>query len=90
MATRPWCSRADGGCGRAISARGATISGAPDFAYDLCARTATEAELASLDLSRWRVAFTSGEQVRAETLSISRPGSRGVVSSPGLSGPCMG
>jgi len=52
----------------AISAHGATISGAPDFAYELCARTVTDAELGSLDLSRWRVAFTSGEQVRAETI----------------------
>ncbi len=53
----------------AISAHGATISGAPDFAYELCARTVTDAELARLDLSRWRVAFTSGEQVRAETMA---------------------
>jgi acyl-CoA synthetase (AMP-forming)/AMP-acid ligase II len=52
----------------AISAHGATISGAPDFAYELCTRTVTEAELARLDLSRWRIAFSSGEQVRAETM----------------------
>ncbi len=52
----------------AISAHGATISGAPDFAYELCTRTITEAERARLDLSRWRVAFTSGEQARAETM----------------------
>ncbi len=52
----------------AVSAHGATISGAPDFAYELCVRTVTEEERARLDLSHWRVAFTSGEQVRAETL----------------------
>jgi acyl-CoA synthetase (AMP-forming)/AMP-acid ligase II len=52
----------------ALSSHGATISGAPDFAYELCARTVTDEERAHLDLSRWRVAFTSGEQVRAETM----------------------
>jgi acyl-CoA synthetase (AMP-forming)/AMP-acid ligase II len=52
----------------AISTHGATISGAPDFAYELCVRSVSEAERAGLDLSRWRVAFTSGEAVRAETL----------------------
>lgn len=52
----------------AISAHGATISGAPDFAYELCVRRVSEAERAGLDLSRWRVAFSSGEAVRAETM----------------------
>ena len=52
----------------ALSAHGATISGAPDFAYELCVRTISEAERAELDLSRWRMAFTSGEAVRAETM----------------------
>ncbi|MDY7229513.1 AMP-binding protein [Hyalangium rubrum] len=52
----------------AMSAHGATISGAPDFAYELCVRTVTENERSRLDLSRWRIAFSSGEQVRAETL----------------------
>jgi len=53
---------------QAISTHGATISGAPDFAYELCVRTISEAERAQLDLSRWRLAFTSGETVRAETM----------------------
>ncbi|HYI01442.1 AMP-binding protein [Hyalangium sp.] len=52
----------------AISTHGATISGAPDFAYELCVRTVSDAERAGLDLSRWRVAFTGGEAVRAETM----------------------
>ncbi|KFE66365.1 Long-chain-fatty-acid--CoA ligase [Hyalangium minutum] len=52
----------------AISTHGATISGAPDFAYELCVRRVNEAERAGLDLSRWRVAFSSGEAVRAETM----------------------
>jgi acyl-CoA synthetase (AMP-forming)/AMP-acid ligase II len=52
----------------ALSAHGATVSGAPNFAYELCVRTVSEAERAKLDLSRWRAAFSSMEQVRAETL----------------------
>jgi amino acid adenylation domain-containing protein len=52
----------------AISRTGATISGGPNFAYDLCARKVTDAQKASLDLSRWTVAFNGAEPVRAETL----------------------
>ena len=52
----------------AISETGATISGAPNFAYDLCVRKTTREERARLDLSRWSVAFSGAEPVRAETL----------------------
>ncbi len=52
---------------RAISTFGATISGAPNFAYDLCAKIPVE-QRAGLDLSRWRVAFNGAEPIRAETL----------------------
>jgi acyl-CoA synthetase (AMP-forming)/AMP-acid ligase II len=52
----------------ALSTHGITISGAPDFAYELCVRTTREEERARLDLGRWRVAFSSGEQIRAETM----------------------
>jgi amino acid adenylation domain-containing protein len=45
-----------------------TISGAPNFAYDLCARKIDEAQLSELDLSSWRLAFNGAEPVRAETL----------------------
>jgi acyl-CoA synthetase (AMP-forming)/AMP-acid ligase II len=41
----------------------ATMSGAPNFAYALCARTATDEEVAALDLSRWRVAGNGAEPV---------------------------
>jgi len=53
---------------RAISRHRATISGGPNFAYDLCARKATPTDVAGLDLSSWEVAFTGAEPVRAETL----------------------
>ncbi|HET8796122.1 MAG TPA: fatty acyl-AMP ligase, partial [Thermoanaerobaculia bacterium] len=52
----------------AISSFRATISGAPDFAYDLCVRHVTAGEAAALDLSSWRVAFNGAEPVRAATL----------------------
>lgn len=40
-----------------------TMSGAPNFAYALCARKATDDEVATLDLSRWRVAGNGAEPV---------------------------
>lgn len=51
-----------------ISRNRATISGGPDFAYDLCARKISESERERLDLSSWQVAFTGAERVRAATL----------------------
>jgi thioester reductase-like protein len=47
----------------------ATISGGPDFAYALCARRATHEDIASLDLSSWRIAFSGGEPIQAQTLA---------------------
>ncbi len=52
----------------AISRTGATISGGPNFAYDLCVRKINEAQKAQLDLSRWSVAFNGAEPIRAEVL----------------------
>ena len=53
---------------QAISRTGATISGAPNFAYDLCVEKTTPEQRAELDLSCWRVAFNGAEPVRPETL----------------------
>ena len=53
---------------QAISRTGATISGAPNFAYELCVERTTPEERADLDLSCWRVAFNGAETVRPETL----------------------
>src|SRR5262249_4418734 len=52
----------------AISRTGASISGGPNFAYDLCVRKIDPGQRAALDLSRWTVAFNGAEPVRAETL----------------------
>ncbi|MBV9947190.1 MAG: fatty acyl-AMP ligase, partial [Myxococcales bacterium] len=52
----------------AISSYRGTTSGAPDFAFDLCARRVDPAEAAALDLSTWKVAFNGSEPVRASTI----------------------
>ncbi len=53
----------------AMSKYRATMSGAPNFAYDLCLDRVTNAEAAEFDLSAWRVAFNGAEPVRADTMS---------------------
>ncbi|HEY0738300.1 MAG TPA: amino acid adenylation domain-containing protein, partial [Herpetosiphonaceae bacterium] len=52
----------------AISRFQATISGGPNFAYDLCARKITPEQRQNLDLSSWQVAFNGAEPIRADTL----------------------
>jgi FkbH-like protein len=51
-----------------ISSVGATHSGAPNFAYDLCVNRSTAEQRRQLNLRKWRVAFNGSEMVRAETL----------------------
>ena len=52
----------------AISRTGATNSGGPGFAYDLCVRKTTEEQRACLDLSRWDVAFVGAEPIHLASL----------------------
>jgi acyl-CoA synthetase (AMP-forming)/AMP-acid ligase II len=52
----------------AISAYRASLSGGPNFAYELCASRITDDECQALDLSSWRLAFNGSEPVQAETL----------------------
>ena len=53
---------------RAITKYRATISGGPNFAYDLCAQKITDEEMEGLDLSSWQVAFNGAEPIRPATL----------------------
>ena len=53
---------------RAVTRYGVTISGGPNFAYDLCTRKVTEEELEGLDLSSWELAYNGAEPIRASTL----------------------
>ena len=57
---------------RAISATGATISGGPNFAYELCVRRVSDQEREGLDLRRWRLAFNGAEPIRQSTLDAFR------------------
>jgi fatty-acyl-CoA synthase len=54
---------------RAISRHRATVSFAPNFAYDLAVRRVKDADLAELDLSSWRIAGCGAEPIQASTLS---------------------
>lgn len=54
---------------QAISDCGATISAAPNFAYQICARKAG-AEPPALDLSAWQVALCGSEPIRADTMRL--------------------
>ena len=51
-----------------ISRHGGTVSGGPNFAYELCVRKTTPEERAGLDLRSWEVAFCGAEPIRQETL----------------------
>lgn len=53
---------------QAIGRRRATISGGPNFAFDLCVDTVTEAERRTLDLGSLRCLLNGAEPVRAGTL----------------------
>jgi acyl-CoA synthetase (AMP-forming)/AMP-acid ligase II len=45
-----------------------TLSPAPNFAYELCVRKVSDAAIAGLDLSTWRVALNGAEPISAETV----------------------
>ncbi|MGA8259876.1 MAG: AMP-binding protein [Arenicellales bacterium] len=47
----------------------ATISGGPNFAYDLCTRKISDEEKKTLDLRSWRLAINGSESVRSETMT---------------------
>ncbi|EXI81802.1 MAG: Long-chain-fatty-acid--AMP ligase FadD32 [Candidatus Accumulibacter appositus] len=53
---------------RAISDHRGTISPAPNFAYELCARKIADADLQGIDLSSWRLALNGAEPVSPATL----------------------
>ncbi|HMV69972.1 MAG TPA: AMP-binding protein, partial [Myxococcota bacterium] len=52
----------------AMSRFSAHLSAAPNFAFDLCVRRSTPADLAALDLSSWRAAASGAEPVRGDSL----------------------
>jgi fatty-acyl-CoA synthase len=52
----------------AIHDHRATVSPAPNFAYELCARKIEARSIEGLDLSCWRVAFNGAEPISPDTL----------------------
>lgn len=52
----------------AISQDRATISGGPNFAYDLCVRKVTDEQRETLDLSCWELAFNGAEPINPQML----------------------
>ncbi|HKD81268.1 MAG TPA: fatty acyl-AMP ligase [Candidatus Angelobacter sp.] len=46
----------------------ATVTGGPNFAYDLCVRKVTPEQRETLDLSSWKVAFNGAEPIHPETM----------------------
>jgi acyl-CoA synthetase (AMP-forming)/AMP-acid ligase II/acyl carrier protein len=53
---------------QAISRYGATTTGGPNFAYDLCVNKFSPADAAGLDLSSLRVIMVGAEPIRPDTL----------------------
>ncbi|MFQ5597678.1 MAG: AMP-binding protein [Nitrospiria bacterium] len=52
----------------AIHSHRATISPAPNFAYEVCAGKIRDAAIEGLDLGSWRIALNGAEPVKPETL----------------------
>jgi acyl carrier protein len=53
----------------AIHRHRGTLSGGPNFAYELCLKRIDDSELEGLDLSCWRYAFNGAEPVSPDTLA---------------------
>ena len=54
---------------QAITKYKATVSGGPNFGFDLCVRRITEKQKADFDLSSWEVAFVGAEPINHVTLN---------------------
>lgn len=53
---------------KAIANRGGTISGGPNFAFEYAVKKVRPDQLAQLDLSGWRTAFSGAEPINGHTL----------------------
>ncbi len=74
----------------AISKYRATISGGPNFAYDLCVRKITDEQRATLDLSSWALAFVGAEPIDPGTLERFAAAFAPCGFKPGAFYPCYG
>ncbi|GGX08649.1 hybrid non-ribosomal peptide synthetase/type I polyketide synthase [Aquimarina muelleri] len=53
---------------KTISKYKATLSGGPNFAYDLCVNQIKKEDLIGIDLSSWLIAYNGSEPIRTETM----------------------
>jgi acyl-CoA synthetase (AMP-forming)/AMP-acid ligase II len=53
---------------KAMSKYGGTISGGPNFAFDLCVQRIRDEQKEDIDLSRWKLAFCGAEPIRKSVL----------------------
>jgi acyl carrier protein len=53
---------------RALHRHGGTISGGPNFCYELCLRRIPDEQMEGVDLASWRFAFNGAEPVSPETI----------------------
>ncbi|TXH77533.1 MAG: fatty acyl-AMP ligase [Lysobacteraceae bacterium] len=53
---------------RIISEFGITVSGGPNYMYDLAAKTISPEQIENVNLSLWQVAFCGAEPIRAEVI----------------------
>ena len=74
----------------AISKYRATVSGGPNFAYDLCIRKVTDEQRATLDLSSWALAFVGAEPIEPGTLARFAAAFAPCGFKPGAFYPCYG
>lgn len=51
-----------------VVVEGKITSGAPNFAYELCMERITPEQMTQLNLSKWKIAYSGAEPVRAETM----------------------
>jgi acyl transferase domain-containing protein/acyl-CoA synthetase (AMP-forming)/AMP-acid ligase II/NADPH:quinone reductase-like Zn-dependent oxidoreductase/acyl carrier protein/SAM-dependent methyltransferase len=75
---------------RMISRYRATISGGPNFAYELCVSRIPHDERAAFDLRSWTAAFNGAEPVRHETLDRFQDAFAEAGFAPTAFGPCYG
>jgi acyl-CoA synthetase (AMP-forming)/AMP-acid ligase II/FPC/CPF motif-containing protein YcgG/acyl carrier protein len=73
-----------------ISRYGATVTGGPDFAYQLCVDRVSDRQLEGVDLSCWRLAWCGAEPIRLRTMESFTSRFAGYGLRPNALYPCYG
>lgn len=68
----------------------ATVTGGPNFAYDLCVRRVTPEQRSMLELSSWKIAFNGAEPIHPETMERFCEMFEPCGFNPGAFHPCYG